>query len=596
TLVDSLIIRWPSGLVNKYVNLSVDQFLSYNEHDNTLNANLEADRTTAYPAPALINFDASSTFSPVPGTLSYSWDFDDGNSATGISQTHTFAVADSYMVKLTVVNAANNETDTDSLLIVIGNSIDDFPSLDIDADNDGIPDDVENSIGAFSYQVPDAIIPPDGQNATQLVDLSSQNISIGQSVRVIDLFADGDLNGNNETFDLDINNGEYIGTGFATGAQCSGMVETNPVLDVVVTVKDIGSGTPGLIIKGTSSLEVDDLTNCTSGITYRLTVQVDGITDIDLDGIDNMFDLDSDNDGVWDVVEAGGQDIDGDAFIDDLSDQGSLTTPPNTDGDSWPDFVDIESTNAANDGSGPFDISATNFTYFDTNGDGQITPADTDGGTDNDQDGLDDLVDGKPKKKGAGSFGEHVFVAGHSVARMWNEVLLEGIRGDFARPTVHARNLFHISSAMYDAWSAYEDRSQSYFLDNNIAGFNIPFAGASAVADSVAAQEEAMSYAAYRLLQARFGNSPGRNNTLFIAELLMQQLGYSTAVTSTDYQNGGPAELGNYIADRILAFGQADNSNEPNDFESLYYQPVNDFLEIAKPGNPNLTKPNRWQP
>ncbi|MEL6844513.1 MAG: ASPIC/UnbV domain-containing protein, partial [Bacteroidota bacterium] len=320
TLVDSLIIRWPSGLVNKYVNLSVDQFLSYNEHDNTLNANLEADRTTAYPAPALINFDASSTFSPVPGTLSYSWDFDDGNSATGISPAHTFAVADSYMVKLTVVNTANNETDTDSLLIVIGNSIDDFPSLDIDADNDGIPDDVENSIGAFSYQVPDAIIPPDGQNATQLVDLSSQNISIGQSVRVIDLFADGDLNGNNETFDLDINNGEYIGTGFATGAQCSGMVETNPVLDVVVTVKDIGSGTPGLIIKGTSSLEVDDLTNCASGITYRLTVQVDGITDIDLDGIDNMFDLDSDNDGVCDVVEAGGQDIDGDAFIDDLSD------------------------------------------------------------------------------------------------------------------------------------------------------------------------------------------------------------------------------------------------------------------------------------
>jgi hypothetical protein len=41
-----------------------------------------------------------------------------------------------------------------------------------------------------------------------------------------------------------------------------------------------------------------------------------------------------------------------------------------------------------------------------------------------------------------------------SVARMWNEVLLEGIRNDFARPTVHARNLWHSSAAMYDAWAA----------------------------------------------------------------------------------------------------------------------------------------------
>ena len=39
----------------------------------------------------------------------------------------------------------------------------------------------------------------------------------------------------------------------------------------------------------------------------------------------------------------------------------------------------------------------------------------------------------------------------HSVARKWNEILLQSIRNDLARPTVHARNLFHISAAMYDA-------------------------------------------------------------------------------------------------------------------------------------------------
>ena len=44
-----------------------------------------------------------------------------------------------------------------------------------------------------------------------------------------------------------------------------------------------------------------------------------------------------------------------------------------------------------------------------------------------------------------------------SVAREWNEKVLQAIRGDFARPTVHARNLFHVSAAMWDAWSVFED-------------------------------------------------------------------------------------------------------------------------------------------
>ena len=44
----------------------------------------------------------------------------------------------------------------------------------------------------------------------------------------------------------------------------------------------------------------------------------------------------------------------------------------------------------------------------------------------------------------------------HSVARQWNEIALESIRNDFARPTVHARNLFHNSAGMWDAWACFE--------------------------------------------------------------------------------------------------------------------------------------------
>ena len=53
---------------------------------------------------------------------------------------------------------------------------------------------------------------------------------------------------------------------------------------------------------------------------------------------------------------------------------------------------------------------------------------------------------------GAGSGAAH---AEHSAARLWNEENLDAIRRDYARPTVHARNLYHVSVAMWDAWAAY---------------------------------------------------------------------------------------------------------------------------------------------
>ena len=64
--------------------------------------------------------------------------------------------------------------------------------------------------------------------------------------------------------------------------------------------------------------------------------------------------------------------------------------------------------------------------------------------------------------------------AQHSVAREWNEMLLMGIRGDFARPTVHARNLFHTSVAMYDAWAVYDTIADTYLLGKTVDGFTCP--------------------------------------------------------------------------------------------------------------------------
>jgi len=172
---------------------------------------------------------------------------------------------------------------------------------------------------------------------------------------------------------------------------------------------------------------------------------------------------------------------------------------------------------------------------------------------------------------------------GQSAARQWNEELLGAIRIDFARPTVHARNLFHTSIAMWDAWAAYDTQARTYLHHER----------ATAV-DVEAARAEAISFAAYRILSARFQSSPGAGTSLPSFNARMDALGYDKSNTTT--VGDTPAALGNRIAAAVLAFGLTDNSNEQNSYENQFYLPVNDPLLPALPGNPDITNPNRWQP
>ena len=74
-------------------------------------------------------------------------------------------------------------------------------------------------------------------------------------------------------------------------------------------------------------------------------------------------------------------------------------------------------------------------------------------------------------------FASNVSQAQNSVAREWNEILLEAIRNDFARPTVHARNLYQHSIIAYDIWAAYEPTKDTYFLGKFFNGYYCEFSG-----------------------------------------------------------------------------------------------------------------------
>ena len=183
-----------------------------------------------------------------------------------------------------------------------------------------------------------------------------------------------------------------------------------------------------------------------------------------------------------------------------------------------------------------------------------------------------------------------------SVARQWNDVLLEAIRNDFARPTVHARNLWHSAAAIYDAWAAYDDTADMYLLGTQVGGFPCDLAAFNAPRDIHVAREEAISFAAYRIIDHRFADSPGFPFTQNLADGLMQTLGFDVSDESMDYAGGSPAALGNYIADCYIRFGLQDGSNEANDYANTAYAPVNPPVEPELPGNPDIVDLDRWQP
>jgi uncharacterized repeat protein (TIGR01451 family) len=139
--------------------------------------------------------------------------------------------------------------------------------------------------------------------------------------------------------------------------------------------------------------------------TGWVDVNNDGVNDLsdkDLDGIPNQYDLDSDNDGIPDVVESYGVDTNGDGIIDNYTD---------TDNDGFSQNVDANNTGVAGSGNG---LGAPDFdgdgipNYLDLDSDNDGIPDLVEaGGTDANNDGM---IDGFVDANGDGLDDNHVGV------------------------------------------------------------------------------------------------------------------------------------------------------------------------------------------
>jgi hypothetical protein len=170
-----------------------------------------------------------------------------------------------------------------------------------------------------------------------------------------------------------------------------------------------------------------------------------------------------------------------------------------------------------------------------------------------------------------------------SVARRWDEALLDAIRRALPNPPVHARNLFHLSVAMWDAWATYDAGARGYLTTTKVT-----------TSDPERARREAISFAAYAVLRERFENAVGGEDSLAEFDEVLASLCY--APSDARANGNDPAAVGTRIAGAVIKAGLSDHSNEAAGYADPEYAPVNAPLTVASAKRFTLADPNRWQP
>lgn len=169
-----------------------------------------------------------------------------------------------------------------------------------------------------------------------------------------------------------------------------------------------------------------------------------------------------------------------------------------------------------------------------------------------------------------------------TIARRWNEQLLNSIRRDIPHPPKHARNLLHVSMAVYDAWAAFEPDVSGLVVDEDHT------------AASAADVETAISYAAYRVLRHRYASAIGAATSLDCYDRFMDRLGLDPADERT--VGDDPVALGNRIGFGIVERFADDGANEANNYaDTTGWSPTDRPMIVDRPGAPTTENPDVWQ-
>jgi PKD repeat protein len=114
TIIDSIIVTWPSGIVCYYTNVPINTFYDVLETCAPINCTSPLSGFTFADTLLTATFTDTST---VSGTSTYFWDFGDGNFSSLQDPTHIYLSTGTYTVCLTVTDSCGTDSTCTSITV-----------------------------------------------------------------------------------------------------------------------------------------------------------------------------------------------------------------------------------------------------------------------------------------------------------------------------------------------------------------------------------------------------------------------------------------------------------------------------------------------
>ena len=255
--------------------------------------------------------------------------------------------------------------------------------VDGEVDDFGVPlqadSELDQSSVQAAYQAGDVISggDPDGDGILSTVDGLPDSFG---TTSIDDVVVDSDNDGLTDRAELQV----YLTDPLSSDTDNDGITDAEELLVYGTLPTSLDTDQDGFsdgaeIQHGTNPLSAEvfpsqQVAAVTDSDSDGIPDSIESVQDYDNDGVADKYDLDSDNDGLTDVVETGGVDLNADGKVDDDS-LPRVTQPSDFDGDSLPDYLDLDS-----DQDGIFDLVETGGDDIDNNGVlDQFRDADADG-------------------------------------------------------------------------------------------------------------------------------------------------------------------------------------------------------------------------
>lgn len=169
-------------------------------------------------------------------------------------------------------------------------------------------------------------------------------------------------------------------------------------------------------------------------------------------------------------------------------------------------------------------------------------------------------------------------------ALQWNQLCLEAIRCSGTSPPLAARALAMVHTAIYDAWSVYDQKAISTSTARYIKVLNRRQC-------TTENRQKAYSYAAYRVLMDLFWLAlPPKNKGMF--RDFICKLDYDPDDTSLDISE--PQGIGNLMAKLVIETRYGDGSNQRGTLNAPAWSDYTGYEPVNTPEKINDL--NHWQP